>query len=357
MLSVAFVSAALGCGSETVGSELLAVTANSSSRETPSELGETSGSARSNGQGATPQATTIILDRGEPGQVSTHGLAADSVAQTHQSEHRARNSASIVTVLDQGDGPLTSLRLVAPDNFLYTARLHVTEVVESEANGQIDIFGPATVNAEWALVGERNMQSWLITSDVMSFDVTADRLTRPQIELIESGARDAGETVAIDQFGRVLNGGGAIGSYFGQNQGLISHMVVPLPDQPIALGGSWKVISDLHVLGVVVEQVTTYTLESLNGSVIGLAIEVSASQPQEPTRIDIPVQLEDGAAPLAEVTDWSAEGSGTAVVDLAFGGAKNLTLEIVGRQVFELPDGSAYVQRVNASTVFVAESS
>ena len=85
----------------------------------------------------------------------------------------------------------------------------------------------------------------------------------------------------------------------------------PLPREPVGVGAKWKVVYTVELMGMALEQFANYEVVSLDGSKVGLKVEIK--QEAADTKVALP-----GTASGAEVEvkKLDAKGSGTVTVDL-----------------------------------------
>lgn len=92
-----------------------------------------------------------------------------------------------------------------------------------------------------------------------------------------------------------------------QSQLAAEQLATIFPDEPIGVGGSWQVVTDIESLGLSLTQVATTTVVSIDGDLVTL----DASIEQTPTGA-----MNLGPAELIEF-DFAARIDGTSIIDLS----------------------------------------
>ena len=89
------------------------------------------------------------------------------------------------------------------------------------------------------------------------------------------------------------------------------HFSAPFPEEEVGLGSKWKHKAVIEVMGMKVEQVTTFTLVALKGPRGKLKVEIE--QEIDTDDLDVP-GMPAGAS--VELDDFTSKGTGTIVFDL-----------------------------------------
>lgn len=92
-----------------------------------------------------------------------------------------------------------------------------------------------------------------------------------------------------------------------QSQLALEQVAIIFPDEPIGVGGSWQVVTDIESLGLSLTQVATTTVVSIDGDLVTL----DASIEQTPAGA-----MNLGPAELIEF-DFAARSDGTSIIDLS----------------------------------------
>lgn len=91
----------------------------------------------------------------------------------------------------------------------------------------------------------------------------------------------------------------------------MNQMTVPMPDEPVGVGGSWRVTQQIDANGMHFAQTLTATVTAIDGDVVTLTIDQHAEVPEQD--IDSPM-LPPGST--LHVTSGTGQGGGTQVINL-----------------------------------------
>lgn len=118
-----------------------------------------------------------------------------------------------------------------------------------------------------------------------------------------------------------------IASLMEQIAGQAGSMTVPLPDGPVGPGAVWEASTTLEVSGVASTQATTYTLESIDGDELELA--VAMDQVMRP-----------GTVPGGEIVSGAGSMAGATTLSLhqllptrsVVEGSTEMVMEVMGQE-------------------------
>lgn len=110
----------------------------------------------------------------------------------------------------------------------------------------------------------------------------------------------------------------------------LSSIALPLPTEPLGVGGRWRTTTTTTLAGVTLDQVTTYEVTALTDT--GVAYAATTEQVAEEGDLD-PATLADGST--ARLLSSDVTGTGTGTMDLASLVATAST-RLTGTQVVEL---------------------
>jgi hypothetical protein len=105
----------------------------------------------------------------------------------------------------------------------------------------------------------------------------------------------------------------------------------PLPAEPVGLGAKWQSELALVQGGIHLSQVSTYTLERLEGSKLGLKVELQQSAPRQ--------KLTPQPGTTVEILSLGSKGGGSSQVDLLRLAPVQSLLELQSDVTMALPQG------------------
>ncbi len=301
----------------------------------------------------TPTPTTVA-----PTTVAPTTVAPTTVPQTTPPTTvpaaASAGEGSVATLLDAGAEPRQELRFDYVDGDTFAFDVETTQSLSQVIDG---IEGPPAAPVITRL-GQSGTVSLVdgayvleSTTDSAEGLVEGDEATTAQVQLALDDLVGLVERRTVDATGVVLdfileNAEGVDPSVLGPAEGAGENGVaLAFPVEPVGLGGSWETVAILEINGLTVEQVSTYVVLGIDGTIVDLS--VTTSQFVAPgSAMDIP-----GAE--ATVNAWSAEGRGTITVDLT----KVPATSSIGVDVFQTlaikADGQEVelVQQVSNQTV------
>jgi hypothetical protein len=225
-----------------------------------------------------------------------------------------------VELLDPGQEPRRSLRLAPADDCESRARQRQEQLIEVEIQGQeqsvdqeleIDVVYRCkevredTIAMEIEYEGARLVRGAPGTEDVLG-------------EALESMTGAIGKGT-YDRRGAVLEltapvpdlpgaAGEAADDTAESLQDQASQLSSPLPEEPVGVGARWTVTSNGVLSGLPFEQVTTFTITSIDGDVVVADSITEMTIPPGP--MDVP------GAGSAEIVEGAMTGTGTTTWDL-----------------------------------------
>ena len=113
----------------------------------------------------------------------------------------------------------------------------------------------------------------------------------------------------------------------------MASLAVPFPDEPLGVGGSWRVRSPVAVSGLAIDRTTTYTITAIDGTTITYTAEVRQTASDEDVAPDA---LAEGVDATLVSTDM--RGTSTGNMDLA-SLAATAESSMSGTQVLEVTEG------------------
>lgn len=328
---------------------LMIVAAACSSTVVATETPATTAAPTATSAPTTPPPTTAA-----PTTVAPTTVAPTTVPQTTPPTTVPAGNGSVATLLDAGAEPRQELRFDYVDGDTFGFDVETTQSLSQVIDG---IEGPpaAPVITRLGQSGTVSLVdgSYVLESTTDSAEglVEGDEAVTAQVQLALDDLIGLVERRTVDATGVVLdfvieNAEGVDPSVLGPAEGAGENGVaLAFPVEPVGIGGSWETVAMLEINGLAVEQVSTYVVLGIDGSIVDLSVTTSQFvAPGSP--MDIP-----GAE--ATVNAWSAEGRGTITVDLT----KVPAASSIGVDVFQTlaikADGQEVelVQQVSNQTV------
>ena len=234
----------------------------------------------------------------------------------------------IVTIVDRGSDPRTLLRyrIVPGTTSTISNETKMTMVMATGGQPPVEIKMPAMIfeqEMSWsaaAAPGEVQLTSRVtnarslggsesLPTTVAAVDKMLVGMIGFKIEAVLT-SRGRFRSVKIDVPPGVSPQAAQMGPIL---ESAIRQSVAAWPDETVGLGAKWQVKTEIGLGGMKLEQISSFTLESLKGDAV--ALKVNVSQKADPQELHLSAgQLPSDTKVLLE--SHSAEGSGRYAIDL-----------------------------------------
>lgn len=250
--------------------------------------------------------------------------------------------AATVTVLDQGAEPRTELRLqIEPGQAEVMVIDQVQEISQEIGGQQAPSIGAIGMTIEQQLTASPAGDGLLTYTSLVTSATVADDtnpLIAGELQTALDGMTGISTSAVVDDRGRVLNsevdGLEAIDPTVANTMEQLtnnSQFAHPLPEEPVGVGAMWEVTQVLELNGLEVEQVTSYELLSIDGTVVELALGSNQV-------VEAGDQLEAEGV-TATVVSWEGISSGSITYDLT-SMVPTSTVQLVANQSLEFGPGA-----------------
>ncbi len=263
-----------------------------------------------------------------------------------------------VELLDAGNAPRQVL-LLAPAVGTTSLGLMTMRMKIAQSGAVSNVVGPTTIKAKISTtVTDRSAAG--------SFDVA---FQYPSFEVQDNGSQSSAQLRAMRKNLAVLgkltgtytigpNGvvsashvhiptiaNATVSSVLHQLSSQVAQLAIPLPAEPVGVGGRWRVTTQLDLGGIKATQTYVYTLRARHGTVLDLDVRYTQRAPRG--RIHLP-GVPTGA--VVNLTRLTSTGSGTSVQDLngVFSAKSHLSTKSI--QMFRLHQGgqsATLLQRID----------
>lgn len=229
-------------------------------------------------------------------------------------------------VIDPGQAPRKILRLALEEGTTTTAELTLDlDLVAEPGPDQLVVDNPTVIETVTFTVDEvrQNEADLSFGFTDVAIDRTGSDLTDEEYLGLLVGLQELvglGGSATVDEQGRFLDiryrtaedTDPGVASMLDQFEDQISTLVVPLPSQPLGIGGSWRARSQSTVAGIAMDQVATYEIIDIDGGLV--SYRVTSSQTGSEQDLD-PTGLSDGTT--ARLVSANVSGTGTGTLDLS----------------------------------------
>lgn len=251
-------------------------------------------------------------------------------------------------VVEEGDTPRRALRLRFTKGATTTAELTSDLDVSQESAGTTQSLDSPVVTETVRFRVERVDGD---TADI-SFAFTKAGLDRAGTDLTDQEyielTADLHDLVGVGGTGRVTGRGTFTAFSYETPTGLdprvadtlrqfedqLPTIVVPLPTQPLGIGGRWRTTTTTTLAGITLDQITTYEITGLTDQKV--AYRATTDQSAGEQDIEAP-GLPAGTTVRLISSDVSGTSSGTLELDSL---VSTVTSKLSGTQVIDLSDGS-----------------
>lgn len=260
-----------------------------------------------------------------------------------------------VTLLDAGQEPRVELRLAidgpVTENVAFTQIQEVIQLVDGEPAPSA---GPLETITELRITTTPNDDgTFTVVTEVIGAELGPTAPSETSL-LVEGALADLVGTrseVQVSDRGVPLAGSLADvvdGQVAGQVLSELAEQATnPYPAEPVGVGARWQVSSVIEVTGVDVEQLTEFTVVAIDGD----RIEVTTTVEQF-VAADAGMELADGV--VAEITDWSFTGTGSATLNLGRAAPASSASVSEGTQSFNVDDVVTVEQRITSLTAIAS---
>jgi hypothetical protein len=219
-----------------------------------------------------------------------------------------------VTLLDAGSEPRIEMRIAVPDGTSEVMVMEQEQSIGQELAGETlqDLTISSIIRQQIDVTvadGGFELAATVLSAEAgpNADPATAELLTGQLQSMVGVVTR-----TRIDEFGNLVSSQvenvDALDPASQQLMESGAQLSVPLPTEPVGVGAVWTVVQPLEISGALTTQTSRYTVESIDGSVVTLA--VATDQVVEPGAIIREQGLE------IEVLSWTNTGTGTLVLDL-----------------------------------------
>lgn len=344
-----------GCASSDTSTDAAGEATGEATDSSESDGGESDGQSGDNGTGdggdASGDAATDAAD-------ADNADAEDTTATTTMTDDALAEAAE-VTVLDPGSEPRIELRLqIEPgqsETMVITQVQEIKQVIGGQAGPDLGAIG---------MVIEQDMMSSTAGGDLLTItslikSATVEEETNPlvatQLQTALDGLVGATSQSTVDTRGRVLATElGGLDTLDPTTSATMEELLSssqfahPLPGEPVGVGATWQIVQMLPAGGLEVEQITTYEILAIDGSVVELALSTEQL-------VDEGQKLEAGGS-SATVLQWEGISSGSITYDLT-SMVPASTAQLIANQELEFGPGAEKTvleQSIQTSVVVTA---
>ena len=230
-----------------------------------------------------------------------------------------------IELLDAGNTPRQVL-LLAPAVGTTSVGLMTMRMKVAQSGAVSNVVGPTTVKAKISTTVTHKAADG-------SFDMA---FKYPSFEVVDDGSQSSAQLRAMRTNLAVLrklsgtytiapNGvvsashvhipaiaNATLSSLLHQLASQVGQLALPLPAQPVGVGGRWRVTTHLDLGGIKATQTYVYTLRARHGTVLDLDVRYTQRAPRGRIRLPgVPARA------VVNLTRFTSTGSGTAVQDLS----------------------------------------
>lgn len=273
-----------------------------------------------------------------------------------------------VELIEPGEEPRRELRLQPEEGTTTRARLEVTMAMEQEVDGN-----PVQAQPPLSMAADTNFTVASVTDEAIevefayeSFELTNAEDYPPEVAAQMQGTFEA--MTDVTGTSRFNHRGVGLDAAFDAPEGMdpaarqsldqideqIQQLTAPFPREEVGVGAQWRVTQESAVQGITTTQVSTYTLESLDGDAYVLAVDIA--QDAEPQEIQMP-EAPEGVT--VELTEFDFSGQGRTEGSLDAVAPTSSSAQTSGTSVFRAaggPEGGEgferFVQEVDVEMLF-----
>jgi hypothetical protein len=241
--------------------------------------------------------------------------------------------AGQLTLRDEGEGDKSALSYALGGKVRQSLTASIDMAVTVSMNGTTRTVAVPTYDLDMSLVGEQRPDG-LITAKwrCTAVHVAEDALTADTQAVAEElgKMRRAKGTMTFSPDGLVVSQSSNLTEILGGEASIdsspfdVARSVVVLPSVPVGVGAVWVYVDAIPMQGVAIEQETTYTLVSREGSLATLDVAVTQRIPEGAT-------LEGDSGVSLTIRGFQGGGGGRSVVHLGalVGPSANSSVDVV----------------------------
>lgn len=210
----------------------------------------------------------------------------------------ARLPLTEVELLEPGEGERVALRIRSEVGQTETMRLEQVMTMQiqlGEQQGPTVEMPPIRMDMvmETTHVGDDGAMRH--SSRISNLEVLGDGPLVPRLEQDLAPLRDLTGWDVVDARGRMVaaeydipgNASPELRNSLQRTQEALRQLMPPLPEEPVAVGARWQAVSDVRSQ-IAFRQVSTYTLESMDGDRIVLSVQTVQTADPQPMASDQP---------------------------------------------------------------------